>query len=73
MTVDYTLPSRALQVDFAISAIHKFTLLKALTHGIYMYIINKLPHQLPRSSDVCVYGGRPDVTYALYALRNNLL
>ena len=31
------------------------TFLKALTHGIYA--INKLLRQLPRSSDVCVYGG----------------
>ena len=46
--------------------------LKALTHGIYA--INKLPRQLPRSSDVLyTAGARPDAAYAPYALRNNLL
>ena len=39
----------------------KMGALKALTYGIYA--INKLPRQLPRSSDVCVYsGGRMPLT-----------
>ena len=46
-------------------------LLKALTNGIYT--INKLPHQLPYSLDVHVYGftgGRPGTAYAPCALHN---
>ena len=45
--------------------------LKALTHGIYA--INKLPHQLPYSHDVRVYGfdgGHPGTAYAPRALHN---
>ena len=40
---------------------------------VYIYAISKLPHQLPYSHDVRVYGfdgGRPGTAYAPHALHN---